>query len=713
MSILVADTEVYQNFFYIGYKRLSDGLRVGFELSERSPKPDRARVRKIMMSNTNIGYNFAGFDNPLIWAFINGADNKRLKCLADGIINNKVRWWDAEKFCDVKIPRNCDTIDLMEPQPNAIAGLKSLIARMGGKWLQELPYQPDEILTPEMMDRVIEYNQYGDLDGTELLWKTMKEPMDLRLALGRQYDMDFRSKSDSQIGEAIVKKRVEQITGKKPEKAKARTGYTIKYNIPDFLHFKHPHLVEILDRLRTTEFYVNAKGKVNLPTWLIGKTKKREISLFDGNGNVIFDPANDDEAGPGLGLIPIGKTIYKMGIGGLHSTESNRAVHSDANYVLIDADVASMYPTLILLLKLLPPALGEAFWIGYAGIKGDRLKAKKRGKEIKEAMKDDGRTEAELHKLLGELLACEVVDKGLKIALNGVFGKLGSIWSILFAPELLLAVTLTGQLSLLMLIEWAEEAGIEVVSGNTDGVLFKCPRSMFNGFAVKDAKKTDRLAPGPLEAICSAWEKATGMDLEFQEYKAIYNQSVNSYFAIKADGGHKRKGPIANPWSDHPDDRDPRGQLMKNPQSTICSDAALALIKYGTPIEKTIRDCMDIRQFVTVIKATGGATWRDQYLGKVVRYYYSTDGDPMFKAVPNDSGNYPMVPKTEGSAPCMILPDEFPDDIDYRRYIYETEQLLMDIGAVWRPPVLKKVSTNQRSRKLILNDYLSAMRAAA
>lgn len=283
--------------------------------------------------------------------------------------------------------------------------------------------------------------------------------------------------------------------------------------------------------------------------------------------------------------------------------------------------------------------------------------------------------------LEAEKLACDVKDKGLKISLNGVFGKLGSRYSILFAPHLLLATTLTGQLTLLMLIERAVRAGIDVLSGNTDGVLFKCPRDWFEGI------QKDKLVGGFLKELCDQWEKDTGFELEFAEYLSVYNQSVNSYFAIKADGGHKRKGPLANPWNKDPSDHDPRAQLMKNPQATICSDAALALIKHGTPIEDTIYGCTDIKQFVTVIKADGGATWRDGYLGKVVRYYWSTDGDPIFKAKAHaKTGNRPMVPKTEGCAPCMTLPDELPDDIDYARYIKVTREILMDIGFDRRPP---------------------------
>jgi hypothetical protein len=50
-----------------------------------------------------------------------------------------------------------------------------------------------------------------------------------------------------------------------------------------------------------------------------------------------------------------------MGIGGLHSTESNRALHSDDDSVLVDVDVASYYPRIILGSGLYPKALGKAF----------------------------------------------------------------------------------------------------------------------------------------------------------------------------------------------------------------------------------------------------------------------------------------------------------------------------------------------------------------
>jgi len=280
-------------------------------------------------------------------------------------------------------------------------------------------------------------------------------------------------------------------------------------------------------------------------------------------------------------------------------------------------------------------------------------------------------TESEIRTKIAELeieaLRTKTKAEGLKISSNGCFGKLGSPYSILYAPHLMIAVTLTGQLSLLMLIERAEAAGIPVVSANTDGVVFRCPRGQ----------------QAELNAITAQWETDTGFTLEATTYRSLYSASVNSYIAVKEDGKAKLKGPLANPWADN----DMRGMLMKNPQMTIVTDALVALITEGVPVEETIRGCRDIRSFVTVVNVKGGGTWRDEYLGKVVRYIWVTDGTEILYKTPHPStGNFKKVPKSDGCRPLMELPDEFPTDIDYDRYIDAACEALMDIGYDHRPP---------------------------
>jgi hypothetical protein len=702
MSTIFTDIECYYDFFFIGMKRREDGKRIGVEYSTRSPTFDRDWVRNIFLKNTTVGFNSLTYDLPMIWLSLReDVTPEMLKVASDRIIKGGVRWWEIEKELGIVLPWDVKKrhIDLIEPQPNAFASLKTLNGRMHGKRLQDLPYPEYIRPTHEQMDAIADYCLHSDLDATENLFDTLKEPLELRVALGEIYKKDFRSKSDAQIGEAIVKLRAEELTGRSPQKVETKPGTKFRYEIPPYVSFESPQLKAMLDRLRETDFVVKKGGKVDLPDWL-----------------------SDEQ-------ITIGSSVYQMGIGGLHSTESGRCVRSNDTHVLVDADVASQYPSIIMSLGLAPMSLGVTFLDVYGKIKTDRLKAKKRAKEIKDELPGvndpDRITELKL-----ELLRCNVMDKGAKIQLNGVYGKLGSPYSILYAPHLLIATTLTGQLTLLMLAERAEARGISVVSGNTDGLLFYCPRDKYAGL------KKDRLNPSILADVTDDWERTTGFDLEFGEYRAIYNQSVNSYYAIKADGGHKRKGPVGNPWSLHPDDFDQvRGQLMKNPQMTICSDAALAFIKDGTPIEKTVNECTDIKQFVTVIKASNGAIWtpvmldveidnpdyqaemsvlddflerkkagtllpnekrppkpREKltiqqlhedayYLGKTVRYYWAVGGGAIYDSVPNEStGNYKKVSNTEGAADCMMLPDTLPGDIDYEKYISEAKRIVEEYG---------------------------------
>lgn len=709
MHTISTDIECYHDFFYIGFKRKSDGKRVGIEYSRRNPIYDRDFVRRILLRNETVGYNSLGYDLPMIWYSLGeNVTPAMLKRASDDIIlgpmrkdgtrGAKLKPWEVEDHLGIRIPWDVKRlhIDLMEPQPNAFASLKVLNGRMHGKRLMDLPFHPDTRLTDEQMDVVADYCLNNDLDATEDLFDTLAEPLELRRALSARYDQHFMSKSDAQIGEAIVKKRVEEISGRKIEKVGFKPGTVFRYPVPDFIKFETPQMQSILERIRNTDFVIKDNGKVDLPQWLVGKKKKKDdtTEALEENDPALFEGGSE---------IRIGKSVYKMGIGGLHSTEKGRAVHSTSTRVLVDADVASQYPSIILLLGLYPQALGPAFLEAYEAIKVERLQAKARAKAIERELpgvNDPDRIAA----LKKELLECKVGDKGGKIQLNGVYGKLGSRYSALYAPHLLISVTLTGQLTLLMLIEKAELAGIPVASANTDGVLFDCPREMYAGL------NKDRLNPSKLEEICSWWEKTTSFELEFGEYASVYNDSVNSYYAIKPDGGHKRKGPIGNPWNLHKSDFDPvRGQLMKNPQMTICSDAALAMIKHGTPVEDTIRACRDIRQFVTVINSKNGATWRDGYLGKVVRYYWGYGGEPILSAVANDTGTFGKVPGTDGAIEIMDFGDEFPSDIDYEKYIERAEKILSNVGFYgdWKPP-MKRIRLTKANRTKVLTTWMCA-----
>lgn len=312
-------------------------------------------------------------------------------------------------------------------------------------------------------------------------------------------------------------------------------------------------------------------------------------------------------------------------------------------------------------------------------------------------MRDLNSLKAELKKLKLEYEVQKVASDAGKLNLNGSFGKFGSKYSILFSPNLLIQTTVTGQLALLMLIESLELAGIPVVSANTDGVVSRCPR-------VKE---------DVMRQIVRRWEKRTGFVMERTDYRSLYSRDVNNYVAIKLDGTAKTKGAFAEPG------------LQKNPTTQICVDAVVNLLVENEPLEDTIDFCDDIRKFVAIKMVAGGGqqqgretlvddwveiadrewtrqewiddgTYRERatvkrksrpkpvfvgrdfnYLGKAVRFYYSTQSPGPITYVKN--GN--KVGKSDGAMALMDLPDRLPNDIDYGWYLDEAIQILGDIAA--------------------------------
>ncbi len=324
----------------------------------------------------------------------------------------------------------------------------------------------------------------------------------------------------------------------------------------------------------------------------------------------------------------IGANKYTLGIGGLHSKDKCKAYEAKDGWKLKDIDVRSYYPNAIINLELMPIAMGPNFLVVYKKFKFEREAAK-------------------LAKRFTE-------DKGKKIMLNGASGKWSDPWSKMYSPWNTVHMNLTGQLLILMLAEMLTCQGMEIISANTDGL-------------VVYYKETDE---EKLKYWVKYWEEMTGFVLEDAEYLKYYARDVNNYVALKSDNSLKKKGVFSEVGSQS------GTQLDTNPSNLVCVDAIEQLLINSIPIEKTITECKNITRFVTVRNVKGGAHFQNEYLGKVVRYYYAKNQHGTINYIL--SGN--RVPVTEGAKPCMDLPKNFPDDIDYSKYIEITKELLTDIG---------------------------------
>lgn len=591
----VMDIETYVNYFLVAFRNLKDGKTRHFLLDPENPKLDIGGIKTILRNFRVVTFNGRNYDMPILALALDGATNAQLKHASDEIIQTNLKPWEFEKVYGVATPGYVDHIDLIEVAPGK-ASLKIYAGRIHCKKMQDLPIKPETITTREDRRQLSVYCD-NDTQNTLDLYRFLLPQIRLREKMSDEYDIDLRSKSDAQIAEAVIAKEIEKFTGRKVFKPDT-FDRLFHYTKPGFIEFKTPKLQELLHIVTSTQFRVNG-----------------------GNGEVAMPAALDELA------IEIGKGVYRLGIGGLHSSESCASHQSDDECFLVDRDVTSYYPSIILILKLFPKHIGEAFLRVYKSIVDRRVAAK---------MKSDVD------------FACKVIADCLKIVLNGSFGKFGSIFSKLFSPNLMVQVTITGQLSLLMLIEALELAGIPVVSANTDGVVIKCPREM----------------KWVLEQIIFDWELTTGFNTEASYYKGLYSRDVNNYIAITEKGKVKTKGAFADPG------------LQKNPQNNICVEAVVNFLKDGTDIRETIESCEDIRKFVTIRQVNGGAEKDGVYIGKAVRWYYAEGVKGTLRYITN--GN--TVARSEGAKPLMELPNEIPDDIDYNWYVREAYGLLDDIG---------------------------------
>lgn len=587
---------------------------------------DIDRIRKLLPLYTWVGFNSENFDRPILAAALDGWDEIDLKSLAEYIIQNEMRSWQTYREFGISFVEY-DHIDLMEVPPGVKISLKTYAGRMHYPTMIDMPFAHDQDL---MKTDLATLEQYclNDLGVTEKLFKSLKAELAIRSKMSQQYDIDLRSKSDAQMAEAILKKQLGLTSGKS-------IPVSVSYKTPDFIRTDNAELNTTIKALEAHSFSINP-----------------------GNGSPEFPEFLNEP-------IVIGSGTYQMGIGGLHSTHDKQLYLEETDKILIsDFDVASYYPSLIIkagLVPMLSGNKGQRFMELFHNIYLERLEAKRSGDKKKA--------------------------KVLKIVLNGTFGKLGSRFCSFYSPDLMLAVTISGQLNLLCLVHELEKIkDVYVKSANTDGVLVVYP-------------------PNKRKQVLKVFadnNKATGFEYEETPYKKYAAKDVNNYIAIKHNDSAKRKGLYAV------------AGLMenKNPTMEVCSNSAVEYLLTGTLklIGSKVTDYLAVRnvqgggvqhEVTTIINdwehtdegwiypgmttkpvkrksppeprevGTGGKPF-----GRVARWYMTTQKLPPISYV--KSGN--KVPKTEGAKLCLTLPNKLPKDLDKKWYLNETRQILLDCG---------------------------------
>lgn len=239
---------------------------------------------------------------------------------------------------------------------------------------------------------------------------------------------------------------------------------------------------------------------------------------------------------------------HKLGWGGIHAGKEkyqNKGVGRQIWHV----DVASFYPRLMIFHNLLTRNTKHPE--KFKQIYDRRLELKHQGKKKEQAP--------------------------LKIVINGTYGICKAETSKAYDPRNANLICLNGQLMLIDLIEHLEQIdGFELIQSNTDGLIISLPDS-------------DE-AFEHMDDICFEWETRNNMELEFDEISEIYQKDVNNYVFKFSNGKLERKGAYVKELT--PLDYD----------LPIINKALVDYMISGIPVEQTIRNCNDLKEFQMIRK---------------------------------------------------------------------------------------------------------------
>ena len=162
-----------------------------------------------------------------------------------------------------------------------------------------------------------------------------------------------------------------------------------------------------------------------------------------------------------------------------------------------------------------------------------------------------------------------------KIMDNAISGQMKQKTSSLYDPMSNNSICINGQLMLLDLVEHLEPYA-KLIQNNTDGLLIQ----LFD--YDNDFEKIDQ--------IVSEWESRTGMKMEFETFFGeVFQKDVNNYMLIDRENGNvKAKGSYLKKLSDLDYDL------------PILNKALNRFMIDGIPVEKTINECNDLKEFQMV-----------------------------------------------------------------------------------------------------------------
>jgi hypothetical protein len=95
-----------------------------------------------------------------------------------------------------------------------------------------------------------------------------------------------------------------------------------------------------------------------------------------------------------------------------------------------------------------------------------------------------------------------------------------------------------------------------------------------------------------IKEVCKEWENRTRMSLDYEIFTKIYQKDVNNYIVIHEDGSYESKGAYVKKLNNLDYDL------------PIVNKALVEYFINGAPVEETINNCNDLKEFQMIVKVS-------------------------------------------------------------------------------------------------------------
>ena len=612
-KVVVYDIEVFPNVFHCCCKDTESNSIYKFEISERKNQLNEMVSFFLQPNIILCGYNNHHYDdvilNYIIYYLKTLASIPYIRIcqslfnLSSYIVEDKEG--SRERLKKWKYAKYFHSMDLLTMQfsQKLRVGLKTMQITMHYKNVQEYEGDFDRSLPVDEIDKMIAYN-INDVESTFELLNRLKDQVELRLFIEQEHGIDCLSMDSVKMAETFLLEK-----------------YSEKSGIP-----KH-----VIKEWRSPMDYIPLKDVI-LP-FIRYKNPKLQAVLEDMKKQIV---CSKERKGYEKKFV-LSNVVYSIGVGGIHSIHDPKIFLPKTDEYIGHSDVESMYPSLLIEYKWGPRQLRNLFCELFAGLKSERIEAKRTGQTVKNLF--------------------------LKIVLNSPTGKMQQEVSWMYDPFNVFKIRINGQLILLMLIDRLLELGCEIVQVNTDGVVYIAKKAI-----------RDRIQ----EAICEV-EHITRLKFESNEYEAFYQYAINDYFGVEKGYSEshnpkliEKKGMFIT-----------ENKLGKGLAPVIIPKAVINYFLTGESVSAYIKRDKDIKDFLMTQQVDKKFTveYNNKNIQRINRYYASTNGYYLYKKEQNgDETSYHNMLTKSGVTILNCMDDKPIEErhINYSYYIGEAKKIIND-----------------------------------